>query len=140
MLSSDNKIRRVLFYAGIGFLAIMWLIPVFFVIITALKTPQDFFGRPIFSIPETLYWRNFADAWIQGNLSMYMRNGLIVALLKVPMGILIAASAAFFITRVCKQRTGNKIFIFFLIGMMIPMQVTLIPLDRKSTRLNSSHH
>jgi len=136
MLILKKKLLRTMFYTGIILLAIIWLIPVFFVALTALKTQQEFFGQPIFSLPQTLHWQNFINAWNQGNLSMYMRNGLIISLLKVPLGILIASLAAFFITRVCKVRTGNIIFVIFLVGMMIPMQVTLIPLNIAMSRLN----
>jgi len=64
-----------------------------------------------------------------------MTNSLIVSMMKVPLGIFIEALAAFFITRMCSKKTGNRLFIFFLIGMMIPMQVTLIPLNIAFSRL-----
>jgi raffinose/stachyose/melibiose transport system permease protein len=127
--------KKSIFYVAITIFSIVWLIPIFFVIMTALKTTQDFFGKPIFSLPEVLHWRNFYDAWVKGNLSLYMKNGLIIAGLKVPLGILISSLAAFYITRVCSKKTGTRIFLFFLVGMMIPMQVTLIPLNIALSRL-----
>lgn len=125
----NNKLKKSTFYICITLLAIIWLIPVFFVFLSALKTNADFYGKPIFSIPKVLNWRNFLDAWTKGNISKYMINSIIVSCLKVPLGIFIEALAAFFLTRICSKKTGNRLFIFFLIGMMIPMQVTLVPLN-----------
>lgn len=82
-----------------------------------------------------LGWTNYVLAWTKGNLKRYMANGLFITFLKVPLGILIEAMAAFYITRIAKKRS-NQLFIFFLIGMMIPMQVTLIPLNIALSRLN----
>lgn len=135
-MSLKHTVKKSYFYIGIIILSIIWLIPIVFVAFTALKTNKDFYGKPIFYLPETLNWRNFYDAWVKGNLSVYMKNGLIVSLLKVPLGIFIEALAAFFLTRICSSKMGNRIFIFFLIGMMIPMQVTLIPLNIALSRLN----
>lgn len=135
-MSPEFTVKRSLFYIGIIIFSIAWLVPIFFVVLTALKTSQDFYGKPIFYLPKTLHWKNFIDAWMKGNLSVYMKNGLIVSLLKVPLGIFVEALAAFFITRICSNKAGNRIFIFFLVGMMIPMQVTLIPLNIALSRLN----
>jgi raffinose/stachyose/melibiose transport system permease protein len=63
-----------------------------------------------------------------------MLNGLFICVLKVPLGILVEALAAFAITRLAiKHKTG--IFIFFLIGMMLPFQAALVPINVIFSRL-----
>lgn len=106
------------------------------VFITALKSQGDFYsGNSLFSLPDQLKWSNFADAWTKGRLGTYMRNGLVICLLKVPLGILVESLAAFAITRLdIKHKTG--IFVFFLLGMMLPHQMALIPLNRAFSRYN----
>lgn len=57
-----------------------------------------------------------------------MVNGLIICVLKVPLGIFVEALAAFAMTRLnVKHKTA--IFIFFLVGMMLPMQSALVPIN-----------
>jgi len=64
-----------------------------------------------------------------------MKNDLIISALKVPLGILVEALAAFALTRLnIKHKTG--IFIFFLIGMMLPMQTALVPINIIYSKLN----
>ncbi|MEG2288044.1 MAG: carbohydrate ABC transporter permease, partial [Ruthenibacterium sp.] len=73
-------------------------------------------------------WNNFKDAWVNGRLGLYMKNGLIVCLVKVPLGIICASMLAFALTRL--KITGSRgIFLFVLAGMMLPLQIVLIPLN-----------
>jgi len=124
----NKTINKIIFYVSIITISIIVLTPILFLFLTAIKSPKDFYGKNIFSLPETINWRNFADAWLYGRLSRYMINGLIVCIIKVPLGIFIESMAAFAITRL-KMRNANIIFIIFLIGMMIPIQITLVPIN-----------
>ena len=125
-----KKGKKAIFYILLTLLALLWLAPVFTVFITALKSQADFYsGERMFSLPETLKWSNFTDAWTKGRLGTYMKNGLFISFIKVPLGIVVDSMAAFAITRLnIKHKTG--IFIFFLLGMMLPHQMALIPLNR----------
>ena len=103
---------------------------------TAVKSKQDFFsGISLFEFPENIEWSNFTNAFTKGRLLTYMKNDLIISALKVPLGILVEALAAFALTRLnIKHKTG--IFIFFLIGMMLPMQTALVPINIIYSKLN----
>ena len=64
-----------------------------------------------------------------------MKNDLIISCLKVPLGIFVGAMASFALTRLnIKHRIG--IFVFFLIGMMLPMQTALVPINIIYSKLN----
>ncbi len=124
----NKSLKITLFYVFIITLAAIWLFPMLFMFLTAIKSSEEFYGKPIFSLPETIRWSNFLDAWVKGRLNRYMINGIIICLFKVPIGILVESLAAFAITRL-KIKLSNMIFIIFLVGMMIPIQVTLVPLN-----------
>lgn len=126
----SKKSKKMIFYVLLTLLAFIWLAPVVTVFITALKSQADFYsGESLFHFPEQLKWSNFSDAWVKGRLGTYMKNGLTICLLKVPLGIWVESMAAFALTRLnVKHKTG--IFIFFLLGMMLPHQMALIPLNR----------
>lgn len=130
MEGKQKKIaKKILHYAVLIILALIWIVPMFTLIATALKSKQDFYsGISLFKLPEKIAWSNFINAIVKGRLFIYMKNDLIVTCLKVPLGIFIGALAAFALTRLkIKHRTG--IFIFFLIGMMLPMQAALVPIN-----------
>ena len=108
MAKNKKQTKTIIFYVLLTLLALIWMAPVFTVFITALKSQGDFYsGESLFSLPEKLKWSNFAAAWTKGRMASYMKNGLIICLMKVPLGILIESMAAFALTRLnVKHKTG----------------------------------
>lgn len=125
----------VLKYGFLILLSAVFLIPVVFIAFTALKSNADLMSHPFYSLPQKLQWSNFAKSWDQGKMSMYMKNTIVICLIKVPLGILVEALAAFALTRL-DFKWSSPMFSFFLVGMMIPMQATLVPLN---IFLNKTH-
>ena len=118
-----------LIYLLLVLLALVWIAPAFTLIATALKSKKDFYsGLSLFQLPTQIAWDNFSAAITSGHMFFYMKNDLVICLIKVPLGILLEAMAAFAITRL-RVRNRTSVFIFFLIGMMLPMQVALIPIS-----------
>jgi raffinose/stachyose/melibiose transport system permease protein len=108
----------------------------FTLIATAIKSKTDFFsGLNLFQLPPIPAWDNFVNAITQGNLAQYMLNDLIICCVKVPLGILVEAMAAFALTRL-NMKHPTAMFIFFLIGMMLPMQTALVPISIVFNKLN----
>ena len=114
--------KKILLYVLLIVLALIWIVPIFTLVATALKHKKDFMsGLSLFQLPAEIAWDNFTNAITKGNLFTYMKNDLIISCLKVPLGIFVGAMASFALTRLnIKHRVG--IFVFFLIGMMLPMQ------------------
>ncbi len=130
-MSGKAKKRWKLFalYAILLILALIWIVPLFTLIATALKHKKDFMsGLSLFQLPAEIAWDNFSKAIEKGRLLGYMKNDLIVSFLKVPLGILVGSMAAFALTRTnMKHKTAW--FVFLLIGMMLPMQTALVPIN-----------
>ena len=130
-----SKKASVASYIVLTILAIIWLIPIFTVMLTSVKSSSDFFsGLGLFELPEKLQWHNYRDAWVKGRLGLYMKNGLIVTLIKVPISVFISSLLAFALTRL-HIRGSRAIFMFVLVGMMLPQQVALIPMNTIFSRL-----
>ena len=105
--------------------AVLWLIPIFFIIFTSLKTNAELV-ESWFAFPKSPRWTNFVKAWTEGKLMMYMRNSFVLSIVKVPIGIFINAMAAFALTRM-NFKWSNQVFIYFLVGMTLPVQSSLVP-------------
>ncbi|MDR2742690.1 MAG: carbohydrate ABC transporter permease [Treponema sp.] len=130
-----KQFGKIALYAVLAAVAVLWAAPIYTLIATAIKSKQDFYNNAgLFSLPESVAWNNFTDAFFKGRLFAYMRNDLVICCLKVPLGILIEALAAFALTRLkIKHKTG--LFIFFIIGMMLPFQAALVPINVVYSRL-----
>lgn len=131
-----KQLKTTTLYLVLIAMVLVWTAPIYTLIATAIKGKQDFYNNAsLFSLPTSIAWSNFVDAFIKGRLFAYMRNDLLICCLKVPLGILVEALAAFAITRLdIKHKTG--LFVFFIIGMMLPFQVALVPINVVYSRLN----
>jgi len=129
-------IRKMALHIILVCIVIVWLVPIYTVITTAIKSKQDFYGSvSLFSFPKTIEWSNFRDSFIEGRLAKYMFNDIFICVLKVPIGIFVEALAAFALARL-KIKNATGIFIFFLVGMMLPMQAALVPINIIYSRLH----
>ena len=133
---SKKILNKVLLYVLLAVLALIWIVPIFTLVATALKHKKDFMsGLSLFQLPAEIAWDNFSNAITTGRLLTYMKNDLIISFLKVPLGIIIGSLAAFALTRLnIKHKVGW--FVFFLIGMMLPMQTALVPINLIYSKLH----
>lgn len=129
------KKTKAWLYLGLGIMMLIWMVPLLTILLTALKSKTDFYTQQsLFTLPDRLHWENFVNAWTSGSLGLYMKNGLIVCCVKVPLGLVCSSMCAFALSRL-HIRHSNGIFIFILVGMMLPSQMALIPLNRLYSRL-----
>lgn len=108
--------------------AVIWVAPFVFIAFTSLKTNPEIMSTSAFAPPEELQFQNFAGAWERGNFSTTFRNSFIITLVKVPLGLLLSAMAAYALARIDLGRIGKFLLVFVLFGAMIPFQVMLAPI------------
>ena len=117
---------RIALYAALSLGAIVWISPVFLLVMTAVKSAAEFAHSETFALPRAIQWSNFARAWEAG-VRTYFMNSLVMTVVKVPIGVLIAAVAAFALS-LMPMRGSRKLFGLFLVGLVVPVQMTLVPL------------
>lgn len=107
--------------------ALLWVAPFVFILLTSLKTEAEIYGSTVFALPKTVAWSNYAHAWGRGNFAATFLNSVIITCIKVPLGLLVSAMAAYALAQM-QIRGRNAIFLVILFGTMIPFQVLLAPL------------
>ncbi len=106
---------------------LVWSIPLVFMIFTSLKSEADIFGTPAFVPPWNPEWSNYVEALDRGNLLTAGGNSLIIALVKVPLGLFLSAAAAFALARLRFKRQRLLMGVIAM-GAMVPIQVAIAPL------------
>jgi raffinose/stachyose/melibiose transport system permease protein len=122
-----NDYRRIGLWIALVITLILWTLPLVFIIFTSLKSEQDIVGTPVFSLPVNPDLGNYAQAWEQGDLLRVGANSLLIALVKVPIGLFISALAAFALARIPFRRS-RILLAAIAIGSMVPIQVAIAPL------------
>ena len=110
-----------------GLISLVFLLPILVLVNTSVRSDPDFLTRGAFNLPQALNFKNFLEAWRIGDFSTTYKNSAIITLIKVPLGLLISALAAYPLAKM-RFRFNNAIFIYFVAGLAIPIHVALLPL------------
>jgi multiple sugar transport system permease protein len=107
--------------------AVLTLIPIVWMILTAFKSPSEVAAIPPTWWPRSWHPRNFVEAWNAAPFGRYLLNTTFIALTIMVLEVTTSALAAYAFARLrFKGRDG--LFLLYLATLMIPRQVTLIPL------------
>lgn len=115
---------------GVMFLvSAIFLLPLIWMISTSLKTNAEAYTWPPILIPSTLYWQNYSEAWNYQNTKfpLWTLNTLFITV-TVMVGVLLSSTMCAYGFARIRFPGRNFWFIFTIATIMLPPQVTLIPL------------
>ncbi|WP_420850673.1 carbohydrate ABC transporter permease [Paenibacillus lutrae] len=104
---------------------ILFLIPFVWMILSAFKPESEVLRIPPTLLPETFTIDNFKNLFANMNFGVYLKNTLIIVLFSF-LGLFLNAMAGFGFAKY-KFKGRDKLFYLVLATMMIPGQVTMIP-------------
>ena len=111
------------------FLALIFLAPVFFALISAFKSNGEILKNPM-ALPSSFYLKNFRDLFEQSDFVTAIKHSLILTVVSELLIVAIVPMAAFAIER--RTSRGMKlIYTYFLAGMMIPFHLYMFPLFKQ---------
>lgn len=122
------KLSRILIFAVLaGYL--LWVVyPMAWVAYSSFKDDEAIF-REAFALPpfDDLRTDNYARAWNEAKFGDYFINSVVVTLSSVTLIVLLGAMAAYAMARFYHP-LGKGVFWLFLAGLMIPVQLSIVPL------------
>lgn len=107
-------------------LILVMAFPFFWMISTALKTLAETLQYPPALLPESLQWSNFPEVFKTIPVWTYLRNSLIVCTSTVLLQYLIIVPCAYSLAKY-DYKAKPLIFALVMLGQMIPMQITFLP-------------
>ncbi len=105
--------------------AAVFFIPAYVLINLSVRPANDPAG-PL-ALPSTFTLKNYADAWVQGNLGNALGNSALIAVVSTVVIVVFSALAAYPLARIV-ARWSRAVFLLFLVGLLLPFQLALIPL------------
>jgi len=133
-MRSTKILKRTLFYIVLTGLAMIFLFPFLWMILSSLKSDVQIFSYSAKFFPNPVHWRNFIDAWTKIPLGRYYLNSIIVSGI-IALGQVTTSAMAAYVFSKLYFPYKNTIFLLYLAIMMIPTQVTIIPLFILMNRL-----
>ena len=119
--------------AAVAVLSLTVLVPLYFTVVTALKTPGE---AGTFTLPTSWEWHNFADAWNKVNYPKAALNSAIITVCAVVLTLLTNTFVAYAVARNMDKRFFRFLYYFFLAMMFVPFTVIMLPIAKEMGSLH----
>jgi ABC-type glycerol-3-phosphate transport system permease component len=115
-------------YAILIALAASWVFPFYWMFTSALKNDSQVYTIPPVLVPIPAHWNNFIDAWTRNNFNQYALNSIFRYC--IPVTVLTVLSSGVVAYGFSRLRWPGRDLLFYicLATIMIPWQVTMVPL------------
>ncbi|MER8425441.1 MULTISPECIES: carbohydrate ABC transporter permease [unclassified Mesorhizobium] len=127
--------RRLYVVLVVGIL-IVWLAPLFAIILTSFRSTQDVMGGNLWGWPTQFgLVDNYTAVFTQTPMARYFLNSLTITIPSV-IGVLILSTLAGFVLARYRFRGNMLVFALFVGGNFLPHQIMMIPVRDLMVRLN----
>lgn len=123
----SQRIGRLFGIIFLVFFAFVFAMPLYWMIRTALMDDGSVFAIPVKWLPDPVKWDNFVKVVKRMDLAKYTTNTIITSVLPV-IGVLFSCPLVAYSLTLVPWKGGKIIFPVILFTMMIPWQVTQIPM------------
>lgn len=125
----ENKrsIGSIILFIALIIVAIIQLYPLIWLVLVSFKNNAEIFGGNVLGIPKVWRIANYKTALISGNVGVYFINSIIVTALTIIISDILIATTSYAITRL-SWKFSKVTLTIFLLGMMVPIHSTLLPL------------
>ncbi|WP_335973385.1 carbohydrate ABC transporter permease [Streptomyces sp. CA2R106] len=106
--------------------AVAFLFPVYALVTLALKNPQQIADSPL-SPPTSPTFGNFGDAWSSASLGSALVNSAVITAASLVLLVVVGSTGAYYLAR-CASGLGYGLYVLFLLGIVLPFQLGMIPL------------
>jgi multiple sugar transport system permease protein len=127
--SARDILGRIGMYLLLTLIAVPFVFPVYWMFVTGLKRYGDVFENPPVLWPAEPQWQNFITPFTTGPFLQQFFNSLYIASV-VTIGVLAVSSLAGYAFARIRFRGRNVLFLMLLTALLIPAEVTIIPLFR----------
>lgn len=116
-------------------LALTIAIPLYFAVVTAVKT-TDQLGGTGFGLPTSVRWSNFADAWRLTDFPRTALNSAIITVGAVVLTLLTNSMVAYAIARNLERRFFKGMYYYFVSALFVPFPIIMLPVAKETAMLH----
>ena len=124
---TSNQVVKGLTYIALVLLALCIVVPVGWVFLASFKENVEFYGQSPWTLPKSLNFQNFMDAFKVAKMGNYMMNSVVVTILALLFLLVIALPASYVLARY--RFKGNSILqVLFLAGLFVNVNYIVVPI------------
>jgi raffinose/stachyose/melibiose transport system permease protein len=113
-------------YLAAGLFALVVFVPLMVTVISGFKTNPDLLAHP-FGLPAVWVWENYASVIQNASFRQQLSNSTFV-MLATTIGVVLLSSMPAFVFARMRFRGRELIFNFFMLGVLFPITVAILPL------------
>ncbi|MBP1993151.1 carbohydrate ABC transporter permease [Paenibacillus eucommiae] len=117
--------RSLLYTVAIGY-ALISLFPLVLMVISSLKPNIEIFTKPL-SLPSKISYTSYETLFVKLNYANYIKNSIFVSGVTLLLLLVFSIMLSYYLARF-KFKWSGLLFFYFLIGMMLPIKLGLVPL------------
>src|SRR3954447_3475042 len=134
--SPGIPVERILLYAVLFFLAVMFLLPVYVMVVNSLKPLDEIRTGNLMALPHEWTIAPWLSAWSTAQIGVqptglrpFFINSFLLVIPAVAISTIIGALNGYILTQF-KFRGANLLFAAMLFSVFIPFQIVLIPMAK----------
>ena len=113
---------------GMIFVALLFLFPVYVLVSLSFKSTPEISSGGL-GLPSGLETANYSQAWKVAHLGAALINSAIITSVSLVVLVAVGSTASYYLARK-QSRLSYGMYIVFLLGIILPFQLALVPLYR----------
>ena len=128
-MSARLRLLQALAYLGMGAVSLVFLYPYWWMVVSSLRRTQDVMTAPLRLLPERFDFAAYTQIGRIGGipLAQFVWNSLVVTVASTLVAVIVTALAAYALSRRPHLRGLQAVRYGFLLTMMYPYMLLLIP-------------
>lgn len=121
-----KKWNHIIWIVVMSLVSLLMLVPIIMMFVTSFKTMEEIKSPVFHFLPESISLINYKSAMSNGSWLIYFRNSICITASAVIFFLLFNSIAGYAFARL-KFPGSNILFLFLMVGLMMPPQVTMLP-------------
>lgn len=110
------------------------LLPLYFAVVTALKTP-DQLGGTGFELPTSISWENFSAAWTATRFPQAFVNTALITVGAVALTLFSNSMVAYAVARNLDKPFFKGVYFYLLAAVFVPFPIIMLPVVKETALL-----
>lgn len=128
------SLEVMVLYAFLVVLAVLFVLPIFYLFMGSFKAESELFRVPFKWLPDKFQLGNYINMFQSIPFFHYLKNTMIIVVCNIAGSLISCSLVAYGFSRL-RWPGRDKVFILVLVTMILPYQVTLVPLFLMFTKM-----
>lgn len=125
-MSTRTLKSKVTVYAVLSILAVLMVIPFFWMVFASFKTSNEVFSIPMKILPTTWHVENYSTIWDKIPLFTFFKNSTKLTVITTVIQVFTSCFAAYGFAKV-KFKGRDLLFVVYVTTIAVPWQVYMVP-------------